>query len=112
MAESMTTGPPPSPISCARRRPASLRGLLRFLGVLGSGRGTDELGFLEALAAERELAEDALTLRIHNHALAVLELAEQDLLRDGVLDVALDDTAQRTGAQQRVEALLREQVRR
>lgn len=98
MAESMTPGPPPSPISCARHRPASFRGLLRFRSVLGSGRGTNEFGFLETLAAERELAEDAFTLRIHDHALAVFELAEQDLLRDGVLDVALDDTAQRTGA--------------
>ena len=38
------------------------------------------------------------------------EIAHQDLLGDGVLDVALNHAAQRTGTEQRVEALLREQV--
>ena len=39
-----------------------------------------------------------------------MQLAHEDLLRNGVLDVALDHTAQRTCAEQRVEALLSKQV--
>ena len=73
-------------------------------GLIGGGR------LLELLTLEGEFAEDTLAFRIHNHALTVFEIAHQDLLGDGLLDVALNHAAQRTGTEQRVEALLREQV--
>ena len=84
---------------------APLANPLRSLGgLIGGGR------LLELLTLEGEFAEDTLAFRIHNHALTVFEIAHQDLLGDGVLDVALNHAAQRTGTEQRVEALLREQV--
>ena len=64
----------------------------------------------ERLTGKGELAQDAFAFRIDLHALAIFEFAHQDLLRNGVFDVALNHATQRTRAQQRVEALLREQI--
>src|SRR5689334_1943814 len=44
------------------------------------------------------------TLDVHDHDLAALDLAEEDLLRQLVLDLALDGPAQRPGTQHGVEA--------
>src|SRR4051794_15891035 len=49
------------------------------------------------------------TLDVHDHDLAALDLAEEDLLRELVLDLALDRPAQRPGTQHGVEPAAREQ---
>ena len=74
------------------------------------GIGRLRVRLFERLTGEGELAQNAFTFRIDLHALAIFKFAHQDLLRNGVFDVALNHTTQRTRAQQRVEALLREQI--
>src|SRR5699024_2107500 len=49
-------------------------------------------------------------LHVHGDDLACTELAEEDLLGELVLDLALDRATQRAGTQSRVEATLGEQV--
>ena len=64
------------------------------LGVLlGGDLGAERVGAdpgVPGLAAEGELAQDALADGVDNDLLAALDLPEKDLLAQGVLDVALD----------------------
>src|SRR5690625_3437096 len=52
-------------------------------------------GARAGLAREGELPEQPLALGVDHDVVAGLDLAEEDLLRQGVLDLALDRTAQR-----------------
>ncbi|GMA35928.1 hypothetical protein GCM10025876_21320 [Demequina litorisediminis] len=82
---------------------------------VGAGR---TLGGLHGLAQERvavhalerELAEDALAVRVHADNLARGDLAEEDLLRQRVLDLALECAAQRSRTEHGVVTLLGEQA--
>ena len=56
------------------------------------------------------LPQEALADGVDNDLLAALDLPEEDLLAQGVLDVALDGAAQRAGAEHRVEAALGQQL--
>src|SRR5262249_39776550 len=74
---------------------------------LGQGRIRHRLGLRHAL--ERELCLLALAFDIDDDDLAGPHLAEQDLLRQHVLDRPLDSPAQRPGPEHRVVATLGEQ---
>src|SRR5690606_27975169 len=64
------------------------------------------------LTAEGEGLGLALALGVHDHDVTGAQLAEEDLLRQRVLDLALDGPAQRPGAQHGVVALLGQQFLR
>src|SRR5690625_3149011 len=63
-----------------------------------------------AAAGEGQLSEQALALGAHDDRVTDMDLAEQDLLRQGVLDVALDGAAQRAGTEHGVVPLLGQQL--
>ena len=65
--------------------PATDRGLLGL-----AQRGDLGLALLPGLTAEDELAQDGLALGVDDDLLAPIDLPEEDLLAQGVLDVALD----------------------
>src|SRR5690625_4696615 len=56
------------------------------------------------VATAREPAPRAFALDIHDHDLTAAELAEENLLRERVLDLALDRPAQWPGTEHRIEA--------
>src|SRR5690625_4283709 len=64
------------------------------------------------VAAEREPATRALALDVHDHDLTAAELAEENLLRERVLDLALDRPAQWPGTEHRIEAVFGGQLLR
>src|SRR5699024_2132048 len=64
------------------------------------------------VAAEREPPTRALALDVHDHDLTAAELAEENLLGERVLDLALDRPAQWPGTEHRIEAVFGGQLLR
>src|SRR5690606_11423281 len=93
----------------ARRSARGFRGEPSVLDGTGDGgRGVGHL--VDVLADEDELGVVALALDRHLHDLTRTEIAVEDLLRQRVLQLALDRTAQRPRAHDRVVAAVGEQL--
>src|SRR4051794_6870507 len=107
--------PPPSRAGTAPVVVRALLGLSRLVLVTlgareGHRRGVGEIDRL-GLAAEGELLRRALgVVDVDHDDLTSGQLAVEDLLRQRVLDLALDGPAQRPGTQHRVEAAVRQQL--
>ncbi len=101
---------PGQPLS--RLTPGGLR-LLAQVRAGAAGRLLDRRDVGEGrllLTPEGEGLGVALALGVHDHDVTGAQLAEEDLLRQRVLDLALDRATQRTRAQHRVVALLGQQL--
>src|ERR1700727_1697664 len=83
------------PFAAASRLDLGRRGVGHRLGLGHTGEG--------------ELGRRPLTISVDDHDLTRTELPEQDLLRQRVLDLALDRTEHRAGPRDRVVTALRQQ---
>src|SRR5262249_52400689 len=75
---------------------------------LGCGAGSAALRRRRGRSARLERERELLAVEPDRHGAAVLEAAEQDLVREGIAHLGLDDAAQRTRAHDGIEPLLRE----
>src|SRR6186713_566389 len=90
---------------------AAVGKLVHHRGRIGGASGTVMAGFGSPRKVNRTLSPTdraprsvrVHVLDVHDHDLAALDLAEEDLLRQLVLDLALDGPAQRPGALHGVE---------